>query len=291
MPNHVKNSLSFKGKKKHIDQMLEKFGTHVPRAPKTTHDGHLIFEVGDGDWTSRKVYWLNEETGVITTRGERDIIEVLEIPEEAKQLFNEAFFEFPDFNKIIPMPESLHIESGSNTSIGMAIIEGDKSGEDIFSLPFGESQKRFYERSVDERIEMLKKGIQAIENKKNHGYTDWYNWSIDHWGTKWGGYSFAQEKIGEIDSYVFETAWSAPHPVIEELSKQNPFVEILHQWADEDTGYNCGVRSWLAGEILDENIPEGGSRKAYDIAFLLRPENERYYKLVDGTYEYDEESE
>ena len=54
----------------------------------------------------------------------------------------------------------------------------------------------------------------------------------------------------------FWTAWNAPHPVIEKLSEMFPDIEIVHEWADEDLGMNCGRRSYFQGERTEEYVPE-----------------------------------
>ena len=54
----------------------------------------------------------------------------------------------------------------------------------------------------------------------------------------------------------FQTAWSAPHPVLEKLTEMFPDVELEHEWADEDIGQNCGRYSYKDGERIEEYFPE-----------------------------------
>ena len=64
------------------------------------------------------------------------------------------------------------------------------------------------------------------------------------------------------------------------------------QWADENIGYNVGHVLLLAGEPIDGNIPEGGSREAYEMAFQIRgAEPEDFCLAFDekkNTYVYQE---
>jgi hypothetical protein len=113
----------------------------------------------------------------------------------------------------------------------------------------------------------------------------WYKWNIKHWGTKWGGYSY--KRLG-ITRFVFETAWSAPHPVIAEMSRQCPNVHIIHTWADEDTGSNCGKNFYNDGVLSLPLTPENQSLEAYEIAFELNPELKDNYVLAGGSYRYHE---
>lgn len=39
----------------------------------------------------------------------------------------------------------------------------------------------------------------------------------------------------------FDTAWSTPEPIIVQLSKDLPEVEMFILYADEDIGYNYGA--------------------------------------------------
>ena len=106
------------------------------------------------------------------------------------------------------------------------------------------------------------KGLLGTEEKKIYGKNNWYDWSIENWGTKWNAYSFSHEG----NTIGFQTAWSAPHPILAELTGMFPGVYITHEWADEDIGQNCGTREYLNGEIVGEIIPEN-NREAMEHAF------------------------
>ena len=110
----------------------------------------------------------------------------------------------------------------------------------------------------------------------------WYTWNIKHWGTKWGAYSCERTSI---NVFSFETAWSSVPKIIDIISKKHPNVTIKYTWADEDTAPNCGKRTYHNG-LLEEYLPEGGSKEAYEIAFEVRPDNAKNYALVDGKYTY-----
>jgi hypothetical protein len=72
-----------------------------------------------------------------------------------------------------------------------------------------------------------------------YGCKDWYSWSCKFWGTKWNSYDSCPVDPDDT-SITFNTAWSAPHPVIEKLAEMYPDVIITHKWADEDWGNNTG---------------------------------------------------
>lgn len=86
----------------------------------------------------------------------------------------------------------------------------------------------------------------------------WYNWNINHWGTKWNGYSVERP---DPETLKFESAWSHPYPVIEALSRLFPEVEIEVAYADEDRGSNCGkytIEAGLRTEPDDDPPADGG---------------------------------
>ena len=162
---------------------------------------------------------------------------------------------FIDFDKIIPMPESLKIESGASTDTGMALIKylngdyselkkmlsyqwvtntGIKTVEELFE----DFKKR---ENFDKTIEQGKKALYNIEN---YGHNDWYSWSIENWGTKWN----SSETSYEGGCLEFETAWSTPEPLIVKLSEMYPDIEFSVEYADEDIGSNCGRYTLKGGE-------------------------------------------
>ena len=186
-----------------------------------------------------------------------------------------------DFNKIIPMPESLDIECGSRTDRGIDLYLtsinpfvayfGDKKMENDRFLALNErlNAQRFFIRhnayltleeiekhtKFDSREELVKLGKIAIDNLMKYGATTWYDWRVrgDTWNTKWNSYSPFYDGGKEI---TFQTAWSAPHPIIEKLSSMYPDVLIKHRFANEDLWQSCGSQTYLGGEMIDYNYPE-----------------------------------
>ena len=94
---------------------------------------------------------------------------------------------------------------------------------------------------------------------------------------------------------AFDTAWSAPHAVLEQLSKDYPEVRIQHQWFEEVFGFNVGVHEYLNGEIVYENTPRDGSKEAYEMVAEIQGEDlyDLGYRLSEDckTYDYAEEDE
>ena len=87
-------------------------------------------------------------------------------------------------------------------------------------------------------------GTHGFADGKKQGESEynWYNFNNAKWGTKWDVAISDDEKWGETEitgesathiSYRFNTAWSPPLPVIEELSVQHPELTITLEYEEE----------------------------------------------------------
>jgi len=218
-----------------------------------------------------------------------------------------------DFNNIIPMPDIIkgdsvagHVESAAQIALGLIDFKknnyttgtqrvnmfnsGDYGGlSDILhhsncvkQLLEGPHPKDFN----DEDFNAFIRHLQAY--RQCDGLMNWYKWSCKKWGTKWNAYEF--EKVSETE-ITFQTAWSAPFPVMVELAKQTGKA-FLHEWADEDTGSNVGFCRFPEGEDGEGEVKDlSGTKEGYELAFRLHPGAEENYRLVDGKYKYHEEEE
>lgn len=129
-------------------------------------------------------------------------------------------------------------------------------------------------------------GDKEREMCKKEGRPNWYDWNRSNWGTKW---NLSTPEKESYSTRTFITAWVGVPSLINELSKNNPNLEINYEFADEDTGYNCASFIFKNGVCIDSFEPEGGSKDAYELSFKLRPESKEYYELVEGNYKYKED--
>ena len=193
------------------------------------------------------------------------------------------------FQKIIPMPESLNIESSSKTDQSLELLLTMKN-PDTPNYGLAKTEKKIFEATM-ERLnkshfltkynghlepgiveQLLENGVtvtagsKALKNLLEYGTTDWYDWRLNSWGTKWDAYDFGNE---HLDQVVFNTAWSAPLPVILELSKKHPLQQFELEFADDDIGVNCGSLIVKNGKIIEDNSPEEDTKKAIKFASQL----------------------
>lgn len=119
-------------------------------------------------------------------------------------------------------------------------------------------------------------------NKKKYGYESWYEFRWDKWGCKWP----ADEVFVNRKYFLafFETPWETPRPLMMALSKAFPGITFKVTFADEDFTANCGVITYLDGEMKGTYYPKYMTLEAWKIVFDLWEECENDYELVDGTY-------
>ncbi len=226
-----------------------------------------------------------------------------------------------DFNKLKPMPKSLDITDGSITDRSICafvshlrdeiVRHPDRPGDlqdikryvdaaaRVVAGSFGinkltymdeaeiASQAEIHNMSVTDFLDL---GKQYLDNQLTYGAPTWYKWCTQNWGTKWG--APAGNLLDGENTFRFDTAWSASLPITIALSEKFPDVEFSHLWADEDIGQNVGHVTLLNGEYIDANIPQGGSKEAYEMAFsvlkVAPSDLSLRYSVKEQTYVYDE---
>ena len=166
--------------------------------------------------------------------------------------------QFIDFNKIAPIPKELE-----NTQSPIRIISQKE---------YDKQEKRIVEGNLtnDEKNFGLSRGLTqklVDEYRKKFGHSDWYNWQIENWGTKWNAYEQVQIDENVIE---FQTAWSTPFSLLVNLSELFSEVTFEVRFADEDFGYNVGEYTLLGGDEILTNIPDGGSEEAYLMAMDIQ---------------------
>ena len=187
-----------------------------------------------------------------------------------------------DFNKLIPMPKDLNIESGSKGEKGLIFLyltsldlsknvdirKAYKSlshfNKEIHNDPyFKEIDSNLSKYKKDEEFkESIELGKKYLDNYIKYGYCNWYDWAIDNWGTKWNvedncDVEFDNEK--QEYTITFDTAWSCPSGILKEFSKMCDDGELDWSYYDEDYDGHIFVTKengemMLRKEYLDEDI-------------------------------------
>lgn len=195
-----------------------------------------------------------------------------------------------DFNTIIPMPEILRgTESSSAVAIGLAYLDIhipnpgaflSHSGlkeylkyswvKDLKITTVGEL-KKYIETERPRDIELAKTAKKAFDET---GHTDWYGWSNENWNTKWNSYSFSMERQSDdCLEMKFDTAWSVPVPVFEELAKRTEVANLVIKIVAFDEGWNFAfVGGIVEGVFRGERLK--ATDKLYEDVYGEAPEHE-----------------
>ena len=175
-----------------------------------------------------------------------------------------------DFNKVIPMPESLNIEASSRTDSGlkayrdfitMYTMDGTIE-KDLLNIP-KEKEEIFLKARPDINLDEWNLGRTAFQNEQKYGSKSWFEFHIQEWGSKWNSYN---SEMAEDNTIEFNTAWTNVKPVVLALSQKFPDIEMNYRWADEDIGLNMGNVTFKGGECIDEISFKNDSKEAIEFA-------------------------
>jgi len=146
--------------------------------------------------------WVGNDIIVSGRKAEIDKL-FSEVIVQRRDEYTNELDDYFDFNRIIPMPPHQPDTSKPNPFWG--------AGHDLSS-----------------------------EDKDKYGKNNWYDWSVEHWGTKWNA---SPDQIisrpyreGGTGRISFSTAWSPPGSIFDELSKQYPTLTFDIKSMDE-SGY------------------------------------------------------
>lgn len=113
-----------------------------------------------------------------------------------------------------------------------------------------------------------------------YGHNNWYDWSYQNWGTKWGCY----ENEYEDGHYRFTTAWNPlDTEILDMLAKDIP--DFWYTW-EEEQGFGQEIE-YTDGEsllILEWDIPEWENTNNDEIYFLPSDYESPEGKFSSGYY-------
>ncbi len=104
-----------------------------------------------------------------------------------------------------------------------------------------------YKNHLDSAKESLKENRTQINNIKEYGCKDWYEWSITNWGVKW---DVSDSEIIEQVAFSFSSPWGIPDPFLSKLSTTFPDVKFVVE--SEFEMESLAFRAvWLNGDIVE----------------------------------------
>lgn len=99
MPNHIKNKLELIGSIDAIDELIKRFGTYYPARLAMTSGNLVICKPKNDSFDYR---WMDLSTGELHNRNS---VVGIGLPDDYEIEIKDAWFEFPDFAKVIPPPD------------------------------------------------------------------------------------------------------------------------------------------------------------------------------------------
>lgn len=190
-----------------------------------------------------------------------------ELERLVRDMDNDRIF---SLNKIIPMPESISkvdlstgtdlctcllateedwkiIDSSEMSMDSNMVISNSASVQKTCKRLLGENYPADGITSREQCLALMQlhcpilvvQGQQRLNNLRTYGTSNWYDWSIRNWGTKWD-VQFSECSFLRSDAgleYIFNTAWSQPDPVIAKLAETFPTLEITHKYFDGGSNF------------------------------------------------------
>jgi len=123
------------------------------------------------------------------------------------------------------------------------------------------------------------------ENTAKHGYSNWYDFCVDRWGTKWevDCQDVQIEDDGQTVSASFESAWSPPTGVAEALVSKGLSV-TLHYY-EPGMGF---VGKWEDGYDYCYELSGETSQTVRDV---IGDELDDFWGISESMAEYESENE
>ena len=167
--------------------------------------------------------------------------------ERAKKAFAEGRL----LNEFIPIPESLHIVSGSVPVAEEAAHEAQKAA-----------------------------------NIETHGYKDWYDYCVNEWGTKWDvggedGHTVDQDANSVV--FNFDSAWAPPTEAYAKLMEQG--FEILAYYYEPGMGF---AGRWEDG---CDDYYEYSGMTADEVENMLPDDLDETFSISEQVAEWEQEQE
>ena len=166
-----------------------------------------------------------------------------------------------DFNKIIPMPEILKGSTSGSLESEARVFAGLSSGAAMLTYPWvREAGVRdlpgLKQLLVQRNPEVAKLGMELQRMKAETGYTSWYEWCCNSWGTKWNSSEGVRDDQRTRICLTFDTAWSPPMPIVDGLSEMYPKTKFSLRYYEAGMGFK-GHYAMKGGGVVAKQYTEG----------------------------------
>ena len=126
---------------------------------------------------------------------------------------------------------------------------------------------------------------------KKYGYSDWYGFCVNEWGTKWdvGGDDYGAPTITEDGKMIagFDSAWAPPTTAMERLAAMGFIVKLYYY----EPGM-CFAGIWEGNEdYSNDDYYEYGDMSSDEVAETLPAELNEMFCISDTMAEYESENQ
>jgi hypothetical protein len=137
----------------------------------------------------------------------------------------------------------------------------------------------YWTADTEEMAEYQKKSDELFAK---YGYKDWYDWSLDNWGTKWGDMetTLCIRSDGYV-SFSFESAWCAPEIGIDKVSQLFPELEFVLTYMEQGMGF-VGANAYKNGRVASAYTEKiTGDYEDTDVDDIMEQIDEAYFKALE----------
>ena len=90
---------------------------------------------------------------------------------------------------------------------------------------------------------------------EKHGSTNWYDWCIAHWGTKWDVQATLENEIPDFLVYRFASAWSPPVKWLEKVAGDFLSLRFVLRYDEPGMGFK-GTAIADQGKLIVDHYTE-----------------------------------
>ena len=126
---------------------------------------------------------------------------------------------------------------------------------------------------------------QQKANREKHGYSNWYDYCVGEWGTKWDVGGDGQTDIhpdGKMLHTTFDSAWSPPINAYEKLVEMGFGVEAMYY--EGGMGYAGAFSNGADEELVLDGMSADEVEQNY-------PELDECFGISESMREYEAENE
>ena len=169
------------------------------------------------------------------------------------------------FDNVIPMPDHMRVKNNLRVS---GWLENQVGGTDHLTVESirkaKQLQNEFFQEDVFDYI-AVKPWLESEAERTGVNADQWYEWNCEHWGTKWdvdGDVKVTPEDLEQAkkDGMLqigFNSAWSPPIPVFEEMAKMG----IEFDFESEEPGCEIYVSGSSDGSCLSYGYDDPPKRE------------------------------